>query len=212
MTLPQADGAGPEALRAVLDTVFQGGEYRWVQRPHPFAFLARWWDALREALAGLEETHPDLFWVLFWALVGVLLLIFAHAAWVMVQTIRAAAAPPAGATSPAAVARGAAWYRAEARRLAAGGAYAEAMQADFAALVLELDARRVVRFHPSKPPNEYTYEAETNGSRYYLWTSATVEAPTTARIVASAPQAGVKPHASEILTPAAVFLNGERLG
>jgi hypothetical protein len=159
VTLPQADGAGPEALRAVLDTVFQGGEYRWVQRPHPFAFLARWWDALREALAGLEETHPDLFWVLFWALVGVLLLIFAHAAWVMVQTIRAAAAPPAGATSPAAVARGAAWYRAEARRLAAGGAYAEAMQADFVALVLELDARRVVRFHPSKTPNEYTYEA-----------------------------------------------------
>ncbi|MHB9005390.1 MAG: alpha-L-fucosidase [Limisphaerales bacterium] len=60
--------------------------------------------------------------------------------------------------------------------------------------------------------NEYTYEAETNGSRYYLWTSATVDAPTTARIVASAPQDGVKPHASEILTPAAVFLNGERLG
>ncbi len=159
MTPPQAGGTGPDSLRAVLDTVFRGSEYRWVERPHPFAFLARWWDALREALAGLEEAHPDLFWVLFWALVAVLLLIFAHAAWVMVRTIQAAAAPPAGTDAPGVAARGAAWYRTEARRLAARGQFAEAMQADFVALVLELDARRVVRFHPSKTPNEYTYEA-----------------------------------------------------
>ena len=155
----QAAGTGPDSLRAVLDTVFQGSQYRWVERPQPFAFLARWWDALREALAGLEASHPDLFWVLFWGLVGVLLLIFAHAAWVMVRTIRAAAAPPTGTEASGVAARGAPWFRGEARRLAAAGRFAEAMQADFVALVLELDARRVVRFHPSKTPNEYTYEA-----------------------------------------------------
>ena len=56
--------------------------------------------------------------------------------------------------------------------------------------------------------NEFKYEPEAAGSRYYLWTSATVERPTTARIVASARQEGEKPHASEVLTPTAVYLNG----
>ena len=53
---------------------------------------------------------------------------------------------------------------------------------------------------------------KTAGSRYYLWTSATVDRPTTARIVASARQEGEQPHASEVLTPAAVFLNGDAIG
>lgn len=59
--------------------------------------------------------------------------------------------------------------------------------------------------------NEYRYVAENNGSRYYLWTSATVEHSSTARILASAHHEGVQPHASEVLTPAAVFVNGARL-
>ena len=46
---------------------------------------------------------------------------------------------------------------------------------------------------------------EATGSRYYLWTSATVDRATTARIVASARHEGEQPHASEVLTPAAVF-------
>ena len=62
-----------------------------------------------------------------------------------------------------------------------------------------------------KALNEIKYEAEESGSRYYLWTSATVEQATRARIVASARREGEKPHASEVLTPAAVFLNGERV-
>ena len=56
--------------------------------------------------------------------------------------------------------------------------------------------------------NEFKYEPESAGSRYYLWTSATVGRPTAARLVASARRAGEKPHASAVLTPAAVFLNG----
>jgi hypothetical protein len=59
--------------------------------------------------------------------------------------------------------------------------------------------------------NEYKYEQELAGGRYYLWTSATVDRPTTARIVASARQKGERPHASEVLTPAAVFLNNTRV-
>jgi len=59
--------------------------------------------------------------------------------------------------------------------------------------------------------NEFKYVAEQAGSRYYLWTSATVHRPTTARIVASACREGEKPHASEVLTPTVVFLNGARV-
>jgi hypothetical protein len=59
--------------------------------------------------------------------------------------------------------------------------------------------------------NEFRYEPEAAGGRYYLWTSATVDRQTTARIVASACREGEKPHASEVLTPAAVFLNGTRV-
>jgi hypothetical protein len=59
--------------------------------------------------------------------------------------------------------------------------------------------------------NEFKYVAEAKGSRYYLWTSATVDRTTTAHIVASAGQEGERPHASEMLTPAAVFVNGAQL-
>ena len=62
-----------------------------------------------------------------------------------------------------------------------------------------------------KALNEFKYVTEAAGSRYYLWTSATVERPTTARIVASAHREGERPHASNVLTPAAVFLNGTRV-
>ncbi|NUQ65268.1 MAG: hypothetical protein HUU20_22605 [Pirellulales bacterium] len=64
---------------------------------------------------------------------------------------------------------------------------------------------------PSGALNETKYEPEPAGSHYYLWTSATVAGETTARIVASARREGEKPHASEVLTPAAVFLNGARI-
>ncbi len=59
--------------------------------------------------------------------------------------------------------------------------------------------------------NETTYVPEMPGGRYYLWSSATVDSPTAAHIVASARQEGPKPTASEVLTPAAVFVNGAKL-
>ena len=45
-------------------------------------------------------------------------------------------------------------------RLAAAGRVVEAMQVDFLRLVLELDARNVMHFHPSKTPIEYVREAQ----------------------------------------------------
>ena len=59
--------------------------------------------------------------------------------------------------------------------------------------------------------NAYKYVPELPDGRYYLWTSATVDKPTTARIVASLERQGDKPYACEVLAPAAVFLDGAPL-
>jgi hypothetical protein len=132
-----------------------------VDRPHPLAFLLRWWLVLREWLASLQATQPLLYWVVFWLLLAVLAGIFAHALWIMGRTLRAAGSPrEARAEGDRLVVRDAAWYRRDALRLARAGHYPEAMQADFLGLVLELDQRRVLRYHPSKTPNEYTNEAQ----------------------------------------------------
>jgi len=61
---------------------------------------------------------------------------------------------------------------------------------------------------PAEGLNETKYEPEPDGSQYYLWTTVTVPRDTTARILASARNDGQRPHASEVLSPAAVFLNG----
>lgn len=162
MTSPLIHDASPppDSLRAVLDTVFAAADYRWVERPDPLAFLRRWWWNLQEWLDRMRGEYPGLFWVVFWGLVVVLVAIFVHGVWVTVQTLRAAGAPPT-ATGPASPeSRGAAWYRREALRLAGEGSYPQAMQADFLALVLELDQRQLLRFHPSKTPNEYTSEVK----------------------------------------------------
>lgn len=149
-----------DSLRATLDSVFADPAYRWIDRPHPLAFLRRWWDALIRSIDGLQSQHPELFFVLMSGLIVILAAILVHAIWIMTMTMRAARSPSEGARGPGpAMARGAAWYRAAADRLALDGRYAEAIQADFLALVLELDSRQVVRYHPSKTPNEYSYEA-----------------------------------------------------
>ncbi|MEI6561307.1 MAG: glycosyl hydrolase [Verrucomicrobiota bacterium] len=59
--------------------------------------------------------------------------------------------------------------------------------------------------------NEHKYKPEPEGNHYYLWTSATVDRETTARILASVRTEGKPPHASNMLTPASVFLNGTKV-
>lgn len=152
--MPPAD-----SLRAVLDSVFAAPEYRWVERPETYAVLRRWMRAAQQWLLDVQETHPALFKLLLAGLVLLVIAIFLHAAWIFLQTVRAAGSGGPGATMAPAARRDQAWYRGEADRLAGLGRYAEAMQYDFLALVLALDAASLVRFHPSKTPGEYTREA-----------------------------------------------------
>ncbi|MGH7701605.1 MAG: DUF4129 domain-containing protein [Gemmatimonadales bacterium] len=149
--------APADSLRALLDSVFAGPAYRWIERPRPLAPLERWWSWLQTWLQGLRETSPQLFYWFTWTILALLLLVFLHAGWVLWRTVRAASAPsergPGVGTVPA---RDAAWYRREADRLAEAGRHLEALQHAFRALVLDLDRRGLLRFHPSKTPGEYT--------------------------------------------------------
>lgn len=151
----------PDSLRAVLRAVFQAAEYRW-RTPAP---RGRGWPAelVGQMLAWLDrlrEAYPERYYALLTVLTLVLLLIAAHLASVVWRSLRApvAAAPESGGPGPR-PARDAAWHLAEARRSSAAGRYAEALGHRFAALVLELDRRRVVGFHPAKTPAEYATEA-----------------------------------------------------
>jgi hypothetical protein len=148
-----------DSLRAVLDTVFAAPDYRWVERPESWATLRRWLRMLQQWLLELHDTHPAAFRGLVLGLLLLVMATFAHAAWVFLRTLRAAHATPDPGPSSTAVRRDRAWFHHQADRLAAESRYAEAMQYDFLALVLALDALARVRFHPAKTPGEYVREA-----------------------------------------------------
>jgi hypothetical protein len=155
--------AAADSLRAVLDSVFAGPDYRWVVKRQSVGVLRRWVDALQEWLLGLREGHPVGFRLFEAGLVVVLIAILVHAGWVLVRTVRSGGKAGEVLPSVSGVRRDQAWYRREADRLAAEGRFVEAVQADFLALVLALDASRLLRFHPSKTPAEYAEEARLDG-------------------------------------------------
>jgi hypothetical protein len=147
-----------DSLRAVLDSVFAAPAYRWEEHPNPLAFVGRWLTAAREWLEALRIAHPLMFRAVVAGLLVLALATLLHAAWVFAATLRASrqamAAPP-----PSGEHRNRAWHQREAERLAGMGRYPEAVQQEFLALVLALDARALLRFHPSKTPAEYGREA-----------------------------------------------------
>lgn len=151
--------AGADSLRAVLDSVFAGRAYQWIERPGPLAFLGRWLRAFGLWLEGLQGAHPGLFRLLVWGLVVTLAGIFAHA---LILFLRSSRHPAPGVETGALAGRGGrrspAELRAEADGLAARGRYVEAMQRDFLALILDLDGRGVLRFQAGKTPADYVRE------------------------------------------------------
>lgn len=161
MTVQGPGDVRADSLQSVIDAVFSSPAYQWESRPDPLGPLRRLWMGLFDWLGQLRSENPEVFRLVTWALVTLLVLILLHAAWVAFRTIRGGSgrstrqaqfvAPPP---------RDAAWYAAEAERLAANGRYAEAMQTDFLRLVLELEGRRVLRFHPSTTPSEYVRSAD----------------------------------------------------
>jgi hypothetical protein len=148
----------PDTLRAALDSVFARPEYRWVVAPDPLGPLRSAWSRFWQWLTALRADHPGGFRLFVLVLVLLLAAIILHAAWVAYRVVRHAGAASDAERAQAGDHRDAGWYAAEAQRLAAEGRFPEAMQADFVRLTLELDRRRLARFHPSRTPHEYVME------------------------------------------------------
>ena len=152
---PQVD---PDSLRAALRVVFTGREYRWTEPSSTWTWLMARWQLLLDWLESLRVAYPVRYYVVLGALTLVLVAIVAHLTWVVWRSLRPVdqAPAPAQAAPPP---RDAAWHLAEALRLGAAGRFVEALAHRFLAVVLDLDRRRVVQFHPSKTPAEYATEA-----------------------------------------------------
>jgi hypothetical protein len=148
-----------DSLRTIIDAVVSAPAYQTRAPVDPWAPVRRLWWSLLDWIMELRGTSPTAYRLLVWGMVLILAAIVTHALWIAARTIRAGTGPAdrRDATPPPAP-RDAAWYGAHAERLAAEGRFAEAMQSDFLRLVLELDARSVMRFHPSKTPGEYVRE------------------------------------------------------
>ena len=86
--------------------------------------------------------------------------IFAHAAWLVWQTVRGAARAERAAALPVAGERhDAGWYSRAADAAAAEGRLADALQLAFVALALTLEGEGLLQYHPSKTPAECAREA-----------------------------------------------------
>ncbi|MGH7699826.1 MAG: hypothetical protein ACREMJ_04805, partial [Gemmatimonadales bacterium] len=157
MILPvQAPAA--DSVRAALRDVFAAREYDWTARRGVLGWLRDQYLRLLDWFAGLEQSHPAAYYLLLFAMAVVLVAILVHVGYILWRAARYR--EPGGAAGPAlAVAHDAAWHETEARRLARLGRYAEALGHRFLALVLQLERREAVTFHPSKTPAEYVAEA-----------------------------------------------------
>ena len=152
--------ASPAALRAALDSVFASPAYRWAETPAPVRVMREWWERLGVWLDGLRAGNPIAFRLLVAVLLVMLVLVLAHGAWVVWQTVRSGAAPEEG-VRPATgrEARDAGWYLREADRAAAAGRMRDALQLAFVGLALTLERQGLLRYHPSKTPAECASEA-----------------------------------------------------
>ena len=154
-----------DSLRAVLDRVFAGPEYDWQSVPNPLQFLLDLLARFQRWLARLEELHPAAYYALLVGLLVVLLAILGHFAYLIWRALRPLERAPASSAAPAREVRDAAWHRRESDRLARAGRYADALAHRFLSVVHELDARKLLAFHPSKTPAEYAREARLDDAR-----------------------------------------------
>lgn len=149
-----------DSLRAVVRGVMSGDEFVWHERPAIIDKLADLWRWLMSWLAELGGLHPVVYWLLVAGLLVVLIAILAHLGWTLSRAFRRPESVQAPPTMPTAALRDSVWHRAEAVRLKEAGRFIEALAHHFIALLLELDQREILRFHPSKTPREYVEEVD----------------------------------------------------
>ena len=141
--------------------MFARPEFQWVERRRVLSWLARQLQHFIDWLNQQAAHHPLAYDVGLILVVVALLALLVHIGYVMWRIVRPTArAGPAKAGLAGGVVMDAAGHLGLAERLAGEGRYAEALGQRFLALVLELDARKALRFHTSKTPAEYIWEAK----------------------------------------------------
>ncbi len=156
-----AIGQGPasESIREVLREVFASPEYQWDIRRSLLAAVRESLLRAVRALDGLHTAHPMAYYVLVGILIGALIAILAHFTYIVWRVLRPGPGGQPETEPQAATPRDASWYRREALRSSREARFSEALGYRFRALILTLDGRRALRFHPSKTPAEYLGEA-----------------------------------------------------
>ena len=149
----------PDSIRAVVRSVMSGAEFNWRERPAILDKLTELWRWLMGQLAELGQIHPVAYWLLVAGLLAILIAILVHVGWTLSRAFRQPEKRAVAEALSTAPPRDASWHREEAERSRAAGRFIEALAHYFIALLLELDQREIVRFHPSKTPREYVDEA-----------------------------------------------------
>jgi len=162
----QAVPALSDSLRRALEEVFARPEYSWTVQRSPFDWLRELWYRLLDWLGTMQTAHPAGFKALLVVLIVALAGLFAHIGYVVWRIMRLTARAPVGVAAAGGGLRfeDARAHRERARQLAGAARYAEALAHEFTALLLDLERRRAVTFHPSKTPAEYVGEARLDPS------------------------------------------------
>ncbi len=126
----------------------------------PLDWLRDLWYRLLDWIGGVQTAHPAGFKLLLVVLILALVGLLAHIAYVVWRiTHPTAGTPRAAAAAPGLRLEDARAHRTRAQELARAGRFAEALAHEFVALLLDLERRKAVSFHPSKTPAEYVGEA-----------------------------------------------------
>ena len=147
-----------DSIRTVLQEVFAAPEYQWDERRSIIDTLRGWWYGLLGVLEGLRIAHPAVYYVVVGVVVGLLIVIITHVGYIIWQVVRPARTARLGEGPTTLQPHDADWYLNEARRLLCDGQFVAAVAYRFKALLLRLDARGDLTFHPSKTPAEYLLE------------------------------------------------------
>lgn len=162
MTLQETPATlGPafaDSIRATLSEIYGRPEFDWEAPPDVFGWLWRLFAAVIAWLRGLEAAHPIAYWLLVGGLAALLLLILAHLSSIVLRVLRykesSGVEPTSGPKEP----RNIRWHLDRVAQLKRAGRYGEALAQRFVAMLLELEQRRALDFHPSKTPAEYRSE------------------------------------------------------
>jgi len=148
-----------DSVRRVVRTVFTQPDYQWVARREPLLWLRRLWLRFIDWIDSLSRTHPFGYNALLVVLVILLVLMLAHIGYVVWRITRRSTGESLPEGPRGGILHDAAHHLARAAELASAGRYVEALGHRFLAVVLELDRVDALKFHSSKTPAEYVWEA-----------------------------------------------------